>query len=48
MVPVIFGLDRFLGQQEWIANLRWVLLGSLVLGAAVVAYVFVFRQRDDD
>jgi hypothetical protein len=47
-LPVIFGLDRFLGHQEWVGNLRWVLLGTLVVGAAVFAYLVVFRQREDE
>jgi hypothetical protein len=47
-IPIIFGLDRFMGQQEWFANLRWVLLGSVILGAAVVAYLFVVRQSDEE
>jgi hypothetical protein len=46
-VPIIFGLDRFLGQQEWVAGLRWLLLTVLVVGAALFAYLVVFRPRDD-
>jgi hypothetical protein len=31
-----------------VGNLRWVLLGTLVVGAAVFAYLVVFRQREDE
>jgi hypothetical protein len=47
-LPVVLGLERFLGQEKWIANLRWVLLAALAAGAAAFAYVVVFRMRDDD
>jgi hypothetical protein len=47
-IPIIFGLDRFIGQHEWLPNLRWALLTLMIAGAAVVAYFFVFRQRDED
>jgi hypothetical protein len=47
-VPIILGLERFLGQKEWIANLRWVLLGAVVVGATIFAYMVVFRQREGD
>lgn len=46
-VPVIFGLDKFLGEKEWLSDLRWVLLGVLVAGAAVLAYLLVVRQGDE-
>jgi hypothetical protein len=47
-IPIIFGLERFLGQHDWLPNLRWVLLGTLIVGAAVFAYLVVFRQRNED
>ncbi len=47
-IPIIFGLDRVLGQEEWLRNLRWVLLGIVILGAAGAAYFFVVRQRDEE
>jgi hypothetical protein len=45
--PVIFGLERFLGQSEWVPHLRWGLLALLVVGAAVFGYVVLFRQGDE-
>jgi hypothetical protein len=47
-LPIIFGLDRFLGQQEWVPGLRWALLGTLIVGATVVAYLFVYRQNEEE
>ncbi len=47
-IPIIFGLDRFMGQQEWLPSLRWALLGSLIFGAAIAAYLFVVRQKEEE
>ncbi len=47
-IPIIFTLERFLGQAEWVRQLRLVLLGGVLVAAAIFAYVVVFRQREDD
>jgi hypothetical protein len=47
-VPVIFGLEQILGDKEWVVNLRWILLGSLVAVAGVCAYLFVIRHDDGE
>jgi hypothetical protein len=46
-IPTIFGLERFLGNQEWVANLRWVLLALLILGTAVFGWFVLLRPRDE-
>jgi hypothetical protein len=45
-VPVVWGLDTFFDRAEWATALRWVLLGLLLAGSAVVAWYVVFRQED--
>jgi hypothetical protein len=47
-VPVIFGLERILGDREWLPGLRWALLGTLVAVAGVFAYLFVVRHDDGE
>ncbi len=47
VVPVILGLERFLGQQSWVSSLRWVLLGVVAAGAAVFGWYVLFKQRDE-
>jgi hypothetical protein len=47
-IPIIFGLDRFLGHQEWLPNVRWALLGIVLIAAGVFAYFVVFRQGTED
>jgi hypothetical protein len=46
-VPIIFGLDQVLGQQGWVSSLRWWLFAALAVGAALFAYLVVFRQPED-
>lgn len=47
VVPTILGLERILGQQEWVSNLRWVLLVVLVVGAAIFGWYVLYKQRDE-
>lgn len=49
-VPVVLGLERFLGQEgwTWLADLRWVLLGVLVIGAAAFAYRVAVRPSEEE
>jgi hypothetical protein len=46
-LPLILGLERFLGPEAWVANLRWTLLTLLVIGVAGYAWYMFLRQRDD-
>jgi hypothetical protein len=47
VVPIIFGLERFFGQQAWVSNLRWVLLSILIAGAAIFGWYVLYKQRDE-
>jgi hypothetical protein len=47
-VPVIFGLEKILGDKEWVVNLRWALLATMLAIAGVFAYLFVIRQDDGE
>jgi hypothetical protein len=46
-VPVIFGLERFLGSQEWVGRVRWVLLAVLLIGTAAFGWYVLFKDRDE-
>lgn len=46
-VPAIFGLETFLGREEWVRNLRWGLLSALVVGTGVFAYFVFFRKGEE-
>jgi hypothetical protein len=45
-LPVVLGLERFLGQRDWVAGLRWALLGLLLLGTAACGCLVLFRGHD--
>ena len=42
------GLEQILGQREWLPDLRWGLLGTLIVAAGVAAYLFVIRTEDGE
>lgn len=46
-LPVVFGLERFLGNAGWVQNLRWILLGVLILGSLIFGWYVWFRQTDE-
>jgi hypothetical protein len=47
VVPTILGLQRFLGDADWVSHLRWALLGVLVVGSLVFGYFVLLRPRDE-
>jgi len=47
-LPAVFGLDRFLGSNaDWVQQLRWLLLGVLILGSLIFGWFVWFRQPDE-
>jgi hypothetical protein len=46
-IPAVFGLENFLGKEDWVQQLRWVLLGVLILGGLIFAWYVWFRQPDE-
>jgi hypothetical protein len=46
-VPAVFGLEALLGAEEWVRNLRWVLVALLVVGAGIFGWFVVFRRGDE-
>jgi len=46
-LPIILGLGRFFEEGHWILNLRWPLLGLLVLGSAIFGWFVLFWKRDE-
>jgi hypothetical protein len=46
-IPIVYGLERFLGTGEWVSNLRLVLIPALILGTAIFGWFVVVRQSED-
>ncbi len=46
-LPIVLGLERFLGSQEWVSNLRWTLLAVLAVGSLGFGWYVLFKQRDE-
>jgi len=47
-LPIVLGLERFLGSEDWVKNLRWTSLALMILGSALVGLYVVFWRRDED
>ncbi len=47
VVPTVLGLERFLGAEEWVSNLRWSLLAVLAVGSLGFGWYVLFKQRDE-
>jgi hypothetical protein len=43
----VLGLERILGSQEWVSNLRWVLLVLLLVGSVAFGWYVLYKQKDD-
>ena len=47
-LPALWGLDMVLGKEPWVQTLRWVLIGAVLVGAAVFAWIVVARSSDEE